>query len=179
MPHQSHSPPHSVSQPDTVFPSRGCPEEAHRPGQPKPRKGPVSQSWRLRSAMQGDFSWGLPAGLVDGCLLPAPSLFPSVSLCPVHAQVASVVSTSLRPRGLQPARLHLPMGFSRQGYWSGLPFPPPGDLPHPGIEAAFLTSPALAPLPLAPLGKPCVLSPPKIRTQFTLDESPPSTLTLT
>ena len=26
------------------------------------------------------------------------------------------------------------MGFSRQGYWSGLPFPSPGDLPHPGIE---------------------------------------------
>ena len=26
------------------------------------------------------------------------------------------------------------MGFSRQGHWSGLPFPLPGDLPHPGIE---------------------------------------------
>ena len=26
------------------------------------------------------------------------------------------------------------MGFSRQEYWSGLPFPPPGDLPGPGIE---------------------------------------------
>ena len=26
------------------------------------------------------------------------------------------------------------MGFSRQGYWSGLPFPSPGDLPNPGIE---------------------------------------------
>ena len=28
----------------------------------------------------------------------------------------------------------LSMGFSRQEYWSGLPFPPPGDLPDPGIE---------------------------------------------
>ena len=28
----------------------------------------------------------------------------------------------------------LSMGFSRQEYWSGLPFPPPRDLPHPGIE---------------------------------------------
>ena len=28
----------------------------------------------------------------------------------------------------------LPMGFSRQEHWSGLPCPPPGDLPHPGIE---------------------------------------------
>ena len=32
------------------------------------------------------------------------------------------------------------MGFSRQGYWSGLPFPSPGDLPDPGIEPG---SPAL------------------------------------
>ena len=32
------------------------------------------------------------------------------------------------------------MGFSRQEYWSGLPFPPPGDLPNPGIEPR---SPAL------------------------------------
>ena len=36
------------------------------------------------------------------------------------------------------------MGFSRQEYWSGLTCPPPGDLPDPGIEPAFLTSPALA-----------------------------------
>ena len=33
------------------------------------------------------------------------------------------------------------MGFLRQEYWRGLPFPPPGDLPDPGIEP---TSPALA-----------------------------------
>ena len=35
------------------------------------------------------------------------------------------------------------MGFSRQEYWSGLPCPPPGDLPAPGIEPASLMSPAL------------------------------------
>ena len=34
----------------------------------------------------------------------------------------------------------LSMGFSRQEYWSGLPFPSPGDLPNPGIEPG---SPAL------------------------------------
>ena len=28
----------------------------------------------------------------------------------------------------------LSMEFPRQGYWSGLPFPSPGDLPHPGVE---------------------------------------------
>ena len=38
----------------------------------------------------------------------------------------------------------LSMGFSRQEYWSGLPCPPPGDLPHPGIEPVSLTSPAVA-----------------------------------
>ena len=52
----------------------------------------------------------------------------------------SVMSGSLRPHGLQPARLHCPWGFSRQGYCSGLPCPPPGDLPNPGIEPR---SPAL------------------------------------
>ena len=36
------------------------------------------------------------------------------------------------------------MEFSRQGSWSGLPFPTPGDLPDPGIEPATLTSPVLA-----------------------------------
>ena len=36
------------------------------------------------------------------------------------------------------------MGFSRQEYWSGLPCPPPGDLPDPGIEPVSLMSPALA-----------------------------------
>ena len=38
----------------------------------------------------------------------------------------------------------LSMGFSRQEYWSGLPFPSAGDLRHPGIEPRSLTPPALA-----------------------------------
>ena len=38
----------------------------------------------------------------------------------------------------------LSMGFSRQEYWSGLPFPPPGNLPDPGIQPLSPTSPALA-----------------------------------
>ena len=37
----------------------------------------------------------------------------------------------------------LTMGFSRQEYWRGLPCPPPGDLPHPGMEAESLKSPPL------------------------------------
>ena len=38
----------------------------------------------------------------------------------------------------------LSMGFSRQEYWSGLPCPPPGDLPCPGIEPESIMPPALA-----------------------------------
>ena len=38
----------------------------------------------------------------------------------------------------------LSMGFSRQEYWSGLPCPPPGDLPNPGIRPVSLMPPALA-----------------------------------
>ena len=38
----------------------------------------------------------------------------------------------------------LSMGLSRQEYWSGLPFPLPGDLPNPGIKPVSLKSPALA-----------------------------------
>ena len=44
------------------------------------------------------------------------------------------------------------MGFSRQEYWSGLPFPSPGDLPNPGIEAGSPTLQADA-LPSEPPGK--------------------------
>ena len=46
----------------------------------------------------------------------------------------SVVSDSLGLHGLQPTRLLCPWGFSSQEYWSGLPCPPPGELPCPGIE---------------------------------------------
>ena len=38
----------------------------------------------------------------------------------------------------------LSMKFSRQEYWSGLPFPSPGDVPNPGIKAASVVFPALA-----------------------------------
>ena len=49
----------------------------------------------------------------------------------------------------------LSMGFSSQEYWSGLPYPPPGDLPDSWTEPASLMSPALAVgyFPLEPPGK--------------------------
>ena len=50
----------------------------------------------------------------------------------------------------------LSMEFPRQEYWSGLPFPTPGDLPHPGIKPASPTSLALAGgfFTTTPYGKP-------------------------
>ena len=53
-----------------------------------------------------------------------------------------VLVAQLCPHELYPLWLHgrkhpqapLSLGFSRQGYWSGLPFPSPGDLPSPGIK---------------------------------------------
>ena len=47
----------------------------------------------------------------------------------------------------------LSMGFSRQEYWSGLPFPSPGDLPNPGIKLWYPALQADA-LPSDPPGKP-------------------------
>ena len=58
-------------------------------------------------------------------------------------RVRSVVSDSVAPWTV--ARLApLPTEFSRQEYWSVLPFPIPGDLPDPGIGLTFLVSPVLA-----------------------------------
>ena len=50
----------------------------------------------------------------------------------------------------------LSKGFSRQAYWSGLPFPPPGDLSDLGIKPTSLVSPELADrfFTTAPPGKP-------------------------
>ena len=52
----------------------------------------------------------------------------------------SVVSNSFATPWTVTPQVSLSVGFSRQGYWSGLPCPPPGALPHPGMEPC---SPAL------------------------------------
>ena len=76
---------------------------------------------------------------------PRHSPSPSVTLWPTKERlrfwtqhcficlVAKLCPTLLRPHGLS-CQAPLSMGFSRQEYWSGLPFPSPGDLPNPGIE---------------------------------------------
>ena len=50
------------------------------------------------------------------------------------AKPCSTLVTPCDPRGQAP----LSMGFSRQEYWNGLPFPSPEDLPDPGIEPRSL-----------------------------------------
>ena len=66
----------------------------------------------------------------------------------------------------------LSMEFSRQEYWSGLPLPPPGDLPDPGIEPASLCLLLwqVSSLPLKPPGKPPLISDAHIMEKFEILE---------
>ena len=61
----------------------------------------------------------------------------------VCAQLFSRVSLFVTPWTVA-HQTPLSMGFSRQEYWSGLPFPAPRDLPDPGIKRMSLVSPVLA-----------------------------------
>ena len=58
--------------------------------------------------------------------------------------------------GTEPLEAPLSMGFSRQEYWCGLPFPTPEEILDPGVKPAFLVSPVLKvdSLPLCHLGRP-------------------------
>ena len=80
-------------------------------------------------------------------LLPT-AVYARVLSCPVTADSATPWTVA--------HQAPLSMGFSRQEYWSGLPFPTPGDLPDPGIEPKALLYPALAGglFITAPPGKP-------------------------
>ena len=62
----------------------------------------------------------------------------------MHAKSLSRVQLIVTPRTVA-CRAPPSMGFSRQEDWRGSPFPPPGDLPHPGIEfTSLIRSLALA-----------------------------------
>ena len=71
--------------------------------------------------------------------------------------VASIVTDSATLRTVA-RQASLSIGFSRQEYWSGLPRPPPRDLPNPGIKPASPTSLALQvdSLPLSHQGSPFI-----------------------
>ena len=64
--------------------------------------------------------------------------------------VSQVVSNSFATPWTVAHQAPLSMGFSRQAYWSGLPLPPPEDLPNPGTE----------PLPPASVGRIFTTEPP-------------------
>ena len=64
-----------------------------------------------------------------------------------ESESCSIVLNSMTPRTMQS------MEFSRPEYWSGYPFPPPGDLPNPGIEPRS-SSLQVDSLPADPQGKP-------------------------
>ena len=73
---------------------------------------------------------------------------------------SSCVRLSATP-GIVASQPLLCMSFFRQKYWSGLPFPPLGDLPDPGIESASYASPVLQAdsLLLSHWGSPCTTTP--------------------
>ena len=70
-----------------------------------------------------------------------------------------VLSDSLATPWTVALQAPLSMGFSRQEYWSGFPFPPPGDLPTQGLSLRLLCPLhwQAGSLPLVPLGQPLAL----------------------
>ena len=76
----------------------------------------------------------------------------SVCVCVCECFSCSAVSNSATPWTVA-CQAPLFMEFSRQEYWSGLPYPPPGDLPHSGNEPGSPTLQADS-LLSAPPGKP-------------------------
>ena len=99
--------------------------------------------------------WGKLMRLFDTC--GNIFIFPGF-LCLLRWFSHSVVSGSSMTPETVAGQAPLSMGFSRQEYWSGLPFLPPGDLPNSGIEPVPLVFLAMAgnSLLLRHLGGPCV-----------------------
>ena len=126
------------------------------------RKGSPLHCWSQRGLVRPlwERAWRLlkTRSIESSCDPPPP---------PGHAKAKAAQSCpTLRPHGL-------PLGFSRPESWSGEPFPPPGDLPDPGIEPR---SPALQAdsLPTELAGKPSwVYNPPKKKTLAQKDTCTP------
>ena len=93
-------------------------------------QGMRKQRWvTLVSLGKGDFTRGLGAGIMS-----------VRALRECMSESCPVLSDSFTTLQIIACRVPLSMEFSRQEYWSGLPFPSPGDLPDPGIKSR---SPAL------------------------------------
>ena len=106
---------------------------------------PSATKESLEKKQRHEEIWGIDrcAHYLDCGMVLQVYMYPSHMLHVTHMQFlyhlflnkwsCSVVSDSLWPHGLS-------MGFSRQEYWSRLPFPSPGDLPHPGTEPGSPTT---------------------------------------
>ena len=102
----------------------------------------VKPSWRAGLGLDSLMGWAVCRGISrGGCGL-------RMSLGSLSSDgwgcAACLLSHQLCPTLCNPCQAPLSMGFSRQEYWSGLPFPSPGDLPNPEIIPTSLMSPALA-----------------------------------
>ena len=89
--------------------------------------------WTAREVWSSRF-WHSVSGLGQGFS----QCFEGLGVC-----CCAQLCPTLPSHGLKPMA-PLSMEFSRQEHWDGLPFPPPGDLPNPGIEPGSLVTPALA-----------------------------------
>ena len=124
----------------------------HRPGSHCKPRGPQSHPARVTRAekrldrstqdltqgivfLRGSFQFPSP---------PGPRHLGLQSLLPQSTCAGSVVSNCFVTPWTVARQTPLSMEFSQQEYWSGLPFPPAGDLPNPGMEPASPVSPALA-----------------------------------
>ena len=116
---------------------------------PPPSQEGVGPSWIDKSLLS---SWGLRTSVLEwvyvGCttvpiIIAAAVVLNTAELIYITA-CSYTLQSSFQLFGTPWAADHqapLSTGFSRQEYWSGLPFPPPGNIPDPGIEPG---SPALA-----------------------------------
>ena len=106
------------------FLKRSCPSQLLPPGE-----GGLLSLQALR-----DWKPGLASDLMPVCPLHLPS-YPSsraFNSCCCYS-VLSHIRLFLTPRTVT-VQASLSMGFPRQEHWRGLPFPPPGDLLHPGVQ---------------------------------------------
>ena len=112
-----------------------------------------SSMWRRGSPCSCQPLATIPPGTSElvGNAMPVSPEQPIQESCVLCAQSLSHVRL-FATSGTVACQAPLSMGFSRQKYWKGLPFPPSGDLPDPGIEPASLASPAWESdsLPLGP-----------------------------
>ena len=116
-------------------------------------------------------------GFFPSSLLLLVGVFPSTlllqnTMCThvcVHAQTCLTFCNNMDCSSLPGSSVH---GYSRQKYWSGVPFPTPGYLPDPGTEPVSLTSPASAGgfFTSAPPRKPPLPNPPKKTRPLLLED---------